>query len=190
MKYFYVYITLFSLCFISCKADKGVSPESLEKTIRSLKSNEDKRAYLENVFFEYQHFLTEEDIILKSDGSDSEAYKNFIIKKSKEEEIYLSKIGKYFEVFGYPSRTELGQYASIAPLIVYFYATNDKGFQKEDFKYFYGAYKFKDIPEEYFLEYIKAFYESNTGKIYSKTEKYLSPEEEIYVLMDALGYDY
>lgn len=170
--------------------DNGVSPEDIEKTIRSLDSNDDKRTYLETIFFEYQHYLTEEDRILKSEGSASETYINFIKRKSKEEEIYISKIATYFDILGYPSRTELGQYASIVPLIVYFYATHNKGFRKDHFKYFYGAYKFKDIPEEYFLEYMKAFYEANTGNIYTKTEKYLVPEQEIYAIMDLMDYDY
>lgn len=190
MKGLYLYIIVILISLTSCKIDNGVSPESIKKTIQSLDSNDDKRTYLETMFFEYQHFLNEEDIILKSEGSASETYAKFIEQKSEAEEVYLTKVAQYFEIFGYPSRTELGQYASIVPLIVYFYATNNKGFRKDHFKYFYGAYKFKDIPEEYFLEYMRAFYEANTGKKYTKTEKYLTPESEIYAIMDLMEYDY
>lgn len=186
----HIAILFFVLSLFSCKTESGYSKEELQKSIQDLKSKEDKRAFLEKIYFDYQLIMAEEEKIHKIYGPNSKEFADYRVEKSESEDRYLEMISIYFEEYGYPNRTELGQYASIVPLIVYFYATKLKGFRKDHFKYFYGAYKFKDIPESHFLAYMQSFYEAHNGKKFIVSEKDTTPEREIYAIMDAMNYEY
>lgn len=174
---------------LCCKSEFNVDKESIEKQIESLQSIEDKKKFLENVFYEYQLILTEEEQIIRQYGYDSEEIKEFYNSKTEKDNFYISHIDVFFDKYGYPNRSELGQYAAIVPLIVHFYASNNLGFKKEHFKYFYGAFKFNDIPAEYFLAYLNEYYEFNVGKTFTK-KKSMDVTEEIYAIMDAMNIDY
>jgi len=133
--------------------------------------------------------LTEEEQVVRQFGYDSPEYEKQQNQKAKKDDYFLNSTVGYFNTFGYPERSKLGQYASIAPLIVHYYAAENKGFKKEHFKYFYGAFKFNDIPQEYFLAYLQSYYEFNEGKTFLKKNK-MGVSEEIYAIMDALDIDY
>jgi len=185
----YIALVFFLCTFQFCKTDSTIDIKSISEQINTLKSIEDKRAYLENIFFDYQLILNEEEKIIRQYDSDSPEYLEYYKKKSNKDQFYISSIEIFFEAYGYPRRSELGQYATIAPIIVHFYATDNKGFERHQFKYFYGAYKFNDIPENYFLAYMQGFYEANEGRAFMKN-KSMTAAEEIYAIMDAMGYDY
>jgi hypothetical protein len=173
----------------SCKTENNLDKESITKKIESLTSTDKKKAFLENIFFEYQMILSDKERTIKQYGNDSPEFAKSQKSKAEKDDYFLTAIATYFEKYGYPSRSALGQYASIVPLIVHFYASDNKGFKKEHFKYFYGAFKFNDIPKEYFLAYLNGYYQFNEGDTFVKN-KQMSVSEEIYAIMDAMNIDY
>ncbi|NNE14875.1 MAG: hypothetical protein HKN51_07845 [Saprospiraceae bacterium] len=183
-------IILSILSFVSCKSDARIEKVNVQAEISALKSNDLKTEYLENIFYEFQNILNEEDFTIRKFGQNSEEHISFIKKKVKEEKIYLDRVEAYFNTYGYPSRTTHGQYAAIAPLVVYFYASENKGFKKEHFKYFYGAYRFNDIPSDFFLAYLRVFYEIENGKTFNLQKNMESVDDEIEEILSSMGYEY
>jgi hypothetical protein len=179
-----------SLCLAifcsGCIFDNTPNKEKIHKEVQELASLEEKKEYLENVLIEIQSFEERREARRFSVDYDAEALND------EKDMIYLKgfySISSYFEEYGYPSRAELGQYAAFAPYAVVFFSEDSRFIREEQFKYFYGAYRFNDLAEEVFLNYLLIYYEKLVGKNY-RLDRRADVQENIHAIFDELNVDY
>lgn len=193
LKLYKTYSLLLTVCltaflFSSCRSDT-LTNEEIQLQIDALKSIDQQKSFLEEMLNNYQFILEKESELKKQGQLDSKQYKNLLKDKLRLEKVNLRKIAAYFETHGYPSRTKLGHYASVTPLVCVYYSTLPNAFNKDHFKYYYGAYKFNDIPNDFFLPYLQGLYESEKGKPYNKFVRPENQEEAIEDIMQELGFE-
>lgn len=181
-------VTSFYLAMLcsGCIFDSAPDQSKIQKEVQDLSSLEQKKEYLENVLKEIQTFEEKREASRFSGDYDEDD-----LLKEKER-IYLKSfysISSYFEEYGYPSRAELGQYAAFAPYAVVFFSEDSRLIKEEQFKYFYGAYRFNDLPEEVFLNYLLIYYENQTAKNY-RLDRRADIQQNIHAIFDELGIDY
>jgi len=181
-------VTSFCLAMLcsSCIFDSAPDQNKIQKEVQELASLEEKKEYLENVLMEIQSFEEKREARRFSGDYDNDAL------REEKEVIYLKsfyRISSYFEEFGYPNRAELGQYAAFAPYAVVFFSEDSRFIKEEQFKYFYGAYHFNDLPEEVFLNYLLIYYEKQTERNY-RLDRRADIQENIHAIFDELGIDY
>ena len=172
----------------SCQSEFKVDPERIRDDITSLKTLEDKQEFLENMLYEKQMLNRQEDEAILIHGRDSKEHNKIKKRVEIEERVNLAYISEYFDQFGYPSRSELGQYAAYTPWVVVFHSIDKRGIKEDEFKYFYGAYSFHDLPEDLFLAYLKQIYQKKKNKNFPQ-EGYENVELLIQDMMGDLGYE-
>lgn len=183
-------LMLFFIVFIyACLGDGMPSQKEVEQEVQTLTTLELKRNYLEDILYEIQSMQFEEESMLFREDVSEKQTSRFLKRKERLNQINAYKIKSYFDNFGYPSRAELGQYAAFAPLAVVLHNDDLSTLDEEQFRYYYGAYKFNDIPEEFFLSYLKAYYQKVTGKSFPDDPS-LSIAASITNIMDSLRIDY
>ena len=153
-----------------------------------MKSIDDKQIYLETILENLRSLQFEEES-LQFYNPDEKALKLFYKKKEKIQQENAYKISAYFENFGYPSRAELGQYAAFAPYAVIYYSDDASIIDTTQFRYFYGAYKFGDIPEDMFLAYMLAYHQIVKQEEFPEDLR-LSTEDNINNILDSLGIEH
>jgi hypothetical protein len=173
------------LCFCSCEnvQQKGKTP-NYAKEIRKLKTNEDKRAYLEQIMEDDQRVRgTEGAKIMLSYGKRSKEYKAYVKAKLDQDSINLENIETYLNIHGYPGK-ELGEDATSAPWMVIHHA---QGYEtrERNFEIVYGAYLNGDIDDGSMSFYLGRMYQMKFGKLID-LESPFTPEEEINQLIEAL----
>ncbi len=179
----------FALSFSNCFKQNERSKEFLQKEVSALNSLDEKRSYLENVLHSIQEIEYEREVMELGELPDDKEIIAYQEKRAKLQMENMIIIEAYFENFGYPSRPELGQYVALAPFAVVYYSDNTEDIKEEHFRYFYGAYKFNDIPESFFLDYLSSYYRMKTGKQYPVQPKE-SIDYNIHQIFDALSIDY
>ena len=155
---FILSLAVSSFVWMSCMDDGIPSRKELQEEISLLKTLDAKRDYLENILVEMQMSQTREARLRNIEGEESKSFKKHQKEVSKTEKINLEKIDVYFEEFGYPSRAELGQYAAFAPYAVVYHSKYTDVIREEHFKYFYGAFKFNELPEDLYYSYLKLYF--------------------------------
>lgn len=172
--------------FVQCQSEGPRTKEDINSEVSALKTIEEKRAYLEDILDKLQELQLEKERLQFYPESDGEV-ESLNSYASELEAENLLKISAYFENFGYPSRPQLGQYAAVAPYAVIYYSDNPEDIIKEDeFRYFYGAYKFGDIPPDMFLSYLLSYYSKVKGQALSMNAD-IGTTENIKSVLDLLG---
>jgi len=177
------------LFFSSCFTQNERSVISLQEEVLALNNIDKKRSYLEAVLHSIQEIEYEREAMQIGELPEEEEIMAYQKKRDKLQRENMIIMEAYFENFGYPSRPELGQYAALAPFAVVYYSDNKDDIKEEHFKYFYGAYKFNDIPESFFLDYLTSYYTMMTGESYTIQSKE-SIDYNIHQIFDALSIDY
>jgi len=176
------------LVHTGCNSDGQPSREAVLSEVAELESIDDKRLYLESILEQLQALQFEEESLLFS-NADEATLKDFYKRKAAIQETNATKISAYFDNYGYPSRSELGQYAAFAPYAVIYYSDEAEPIDTAQFRYFYGAYTFGDIPEDMFLAYLLAYYRTIKSEDY-REDPTLSAQESIYNVLDTLDIEY
>lgn len=133
-----------------------------------LKTQEEKQNYLEAILSNLQELEFEHEQLRYLDV-ENDAYQSYLRRKAVIQTENTHKISAYFEYYGYPSRPQLGQYAALAPYAVIFYSENlEEAIKPDEFRFFYGAYKYGDIPPDMFLSYLLDYYKVTKGEAIAK----------------------
>lgn len=182
-----VFFIIFQLVLVcSCSMNKTPGPEEIKRQVSALKTLEEKRLFLEKIITEIEALEMKERAARFAGTKELEE-----LAEEKESLNLLNqrKISAYFKAYGYPSRAELGQYAAFAPYAVIYYADKLELLKEDEFKYFFGAYRFNDIPEELFLNYLELYYEKRNGTSF-RIDRRASPVDNIETILDSLGIEY
>ena len=172
-----------------CSQNKSKKLEEIKLEIQELRDLESKKIYLEGILIELQDLQLEEESFRLHIEEGDKSRKEFEDRKREIEEEHYLKISEYFDNYGYPSRAELGQYAAYVPFVVLYYAERDDYYKEDQFKYFFGAYSFNDLPQNMFYTYLYKYYEVIKAEEYEEIEE-LTVEENIHRMMDELGLEY
>ena len=181
-------LLLVSVVFLlsQCKETASVTPEQIEEEVASLESLEKKQVYLERILDRLKSLHLDQDRLLRERGYErvfheslleglwalkndhdkiielsqsDEDVKSFSRYKAEAIAIDLSRISKYFDQYGYPSRPQLGQYAALAPFaLIYYSGDHAKTIVENHFMFFYDGYKYGDVPPDMFMSYLAAYY--------------------------------
>ena len=184
-------VALLSVAMLAfgCSQKNNQKIEDINEEVKSLKDNESRKNYLEGILIELQDLLLEEESRRLHIDAGDKSWKELNDRKAELQEEHFLKISSYFNNYGYPSRAELGQYASYVPYVVLYYSDSDDHYQVDQFKYFYGAYRFNDLPENMFYSYLLRYFEVVQGSEYEERVEE-TMEDNIYRMMDQLGLEY
>ena len=174
-----------SMMFFGCW-EMPPKPAEIAKQVSQLETLEAKKLFLEKIITDIEALEIKEKTMRFSGSEEMEMLEK---EKSNLSLLNQMKISAYFDQYGYPSRAELGQYAAFAPYAVIYYVEGLDALKDDEFKYFYGAYRFNDIPEELFLSYLQLYYEKQIGARY-RLDREVETTDNIEAIMDELGIEY
>ena len=176
-------LALFLFCYACTSA-----PPSIPQQVQQLKTDEDKKAFLEQVHDDDQGVRGGEDaaIILKY-GVDSEEYMAYVQAQWDQDAINLEKVDQYLSQFGHPKKEEVGSKAASTPYLVVHHQT-DVGLRNSYFSILYEAYLNEDIRSSSMCLYLGRTYEFIHRERLQMTSPY-TEEDEINALIEALGLD-
>jgi len=167
---------LLLVALFSCKQTNPQVKTDIDKEIAQLVTDEDKRKFLEGILEDDQKVRNSEgaDLMLKY-GKDSKEYMDYAKVQWKQDEINLTKIEKYFEKYGYPSK-ELGSDAIRAPWMVLHHQTDlDK--RNRNFDLLYQAYLEGDLDGGSLSFFLGRTYEFTFGKRLKMENPFTSKDE-------------
>ncbi len=190
MKIRNITIGIFIIFILGCfKKAENPDPNivlEIEKEIEKLKTNDDKKAFLEKVLKDDQKVRDGSDAaIIQEFGYDSKEHLEHTKIMWKQDEINVIKIEKYLEKFPYPKKTELGDDAAMAPWLVIHHSSNI-GLRNKYFEILYQAYLDQNIDDGGFSLYLGRTYDFTFGERL-KMKNPFRPEDEINALIKALG---
>jgi len=158
------------LSLISCKNSEHPEESKINNEIQSLDSNEQKTAYLENIYKQDQNDRN-------GNVSSSVMYTNDLAR--------LARVKAYINAYGYPKRKVLGgPSADVIYLVFHHIATNET--KREYFPIFYRAMLDKEISKET-LAFFLGRYQNDVNGAWIDFDRPFTTEEEIDTLVFALG---
>ena len=177
---------LILILMFGCNLKNNVKEPKLDVSTLKLETLEDKKNYLEKILEDDQKFRGSQDseIMLKY-GKDSDEFRKFIQKRSNQDSINLSKIEKYFEIYGYPNKNELGEIAAFTPWAVIHHA-NTYEERERNFQKLYEAYLNKNIDDASISRFLGRMYRIKNGELL-RMEGPFKSEDEINQLINKLN---
>lgn len=151
MKYIFLFICVVQL--ISCKSEDQIITEQITATVQALKDNEQKRAFLESIFDKHIDMRLKETKAWNQFGRGSDEYESLVSDHRSEDLILAEKIDIYMNTYGYPSIMQLGQKSAVIAIAHLTYV-DDIYMLRDNFNYFFDAYKFNDITDDLFYDYL------------------------------------
>ena len=150
------YFTLLGLCI---RCDIAVDKKPIQEEIYALKTVDDKRVYLENIFEDDQEMRRDgqSTLISLKYGSQSKEHLEFVETMNTLDRLNLQKIEAYLEKYGHPIKKELGEIASLTPWVVIHHSSTYEE-RERNFKYLYNSYKNEDIEESHFSMFLDRMY--------------------------------
>ncbi len=138
---------------ISCKSEDQARMENITKAVNALKSNDDKKEYLEAIFEKHIDNRMSETQAWNTYGRNSDEYIELKSNNRADDLVLADKISAYLNTYGYPSIMKVGQKSAVIPIAHITYL-DDKDLLEKNFNYFYDAFVFNDITEDLFFEYL------------------------------------
>lgn len=157
----YMRTIIFFISFIqllACKSENKIISERISTEVSTLQTNDDKKAFLEEIFREHVDNRLSETEIWNKDGRGpkgrgSEEYQEKVEANRAEDLILAEKLHVYLNSYGYPSIMKMGRKAAIIPIAHMTYVDDDQ-MLADHFTYFYDAFKFNDITSDVFYDYL------------------------------------
>lgn len=170
--------------FSSCKLPQQSKPY-WAKEIENLKTIEDHKSFLDNLFQADQKLRQGQDFsIMLEHGRESEEYNKFLIEFIEQDSINLLKTEKYLKEFGYPNKDEVGELEAYAPWAVIHHSAKFATLKK-NFHYIYNAFKNGSIDESSISLYLNGMYEIKYRNRFHTNGKF-DVQEEIDSLIKVL----
>jgi len=178
-------LLLIAILILGCSQFKKNENLKIENEIIGLKTNNDKKKYLEKILIDDQKVRGNEsqEIILKY-GYGSKEYLDYNRKQKKTDKLNLLKIEKYLSTYGYPNK-ELGKKAVTTPWIVIHHSQDYKT-RERNFDKVYKAYLNEDIDYNAMSLYLGRMYLIKNGKSLNMKSPF-KPEDEINELIKELN---
>lgn len=175
------------LVFAACWAcDRPQHQQALiTQEVQQLKTNKQKRAYLEQIMKDDQAVRGEEGSnLMLAYGKDSEEYMDFVKTQWAQDELNLKKVEAYFAAYGYPDQRDVGRDAGFAPWLVIQHCT-DPGTRNSFFEILYEAYLDKKLRDTEITFYLNRTYDFLFDERLVLENPYTT-EDEINKLVTAL----
>jgi len=175
---------LFLLIFFSCQTEEQTNkPLTLE--IQFLKSDADKKTYLEEIFKTDQSLRQgQTSEIIQTYGKASQQYQKFIADFDRTDSLNLVKVEKFIKHFGYPNPEKLGELAAQTPWAVIHHARSYETRVKH-FKTLQKAYQDGHIDSGAFSLFLERIYNLKFRQRYIIEGKY-NPQNQIDSLIKLL----
>ncbi|MFD2563837.1 hypothetical protein [Aquimarina rubra] len=158
------------LMITSCNQKYEIKEEVIQE-IASLKTDEQKRFFLEEIYKKDQQTRKDVTAIEVKYGYDSKEGKEAMLKAMKDDASNLKKIELYLEKYGYPSIAKHGERATRAPYIVIHHSGTIETKNKY-FDYLYKAYKSGDLNPGSFSFYLERLHRMKFGKRFTLPNPY------------------
>jgi len=186
LKNLLINLSLLSLFLIGCKEEIKIDYATIEKEIEGVKTIDDKRNYLELIFKEDQKVRGSHgsEIMIKH-GVNSKKYNEYVKKQIIQDAINLVKVEKYFEKFGHPISTEVGEIATVTPWTVIHHAQTYQE-RERNFEIFYKAYLNGNLDAGAISMFLGRMYEMKNRKRFQMKNPY-KPEDKINELIKKLN---
>ncbi|NNF36634.1 MAG: hypothetical protein HKN68_21205 [Saprospiraceae bacterium] len=180
-----IFIFIFLLATFACKQKKVSESSKIENEILQLKTNEEKKLYLEEIMMDDQRVRDSEisAALMLRYGKDSKEHMDYVRAQWKQDEINLKKIENYLEIHGNPGK-EMGSDATAAPWMVIHHAQGYEA-RERNFEAVYGAYLKGDIDDGAISFYLGRMYDIKYGERLDMESPYTA-EDEINLLVKEL----
>lgn len=178
----YIFLLICAAQLISCKSDDQVMTEQITTTVQSLKDNEEKRVFLESIFDEHIELRLKETEVWNQYGRGSDEYESIKSDHRSADLIHAEKIDIYMNTYGHPRIMQLGQKAAVIPIAHMTYV-DDSYMLRDNFSYFYDAYKFNDINDDLFYDYLIKLLNTPAHERRQLAREYESKSQIIPVLL-------
>lgn len=180
------FMFIISSLFVSC-SEQNHTNVFLEE-VSQLSGPEEKRQYLESIFRDDQKVRGSEgaEIMIKY-GDKSKEYDAYVLRRFDQDAINLQKVEAYFEVYGHPDISELGELASATPMTVIHHA---QGYdvRVRHFETLYGAYLDGHLDDGDMSFYLGRMYQIKFHKRHEMDGPF-NPDDELNTLINLLGLD-
>ncbi len=178
-------LLLLSLLYIGCSGNSNDGDAIIAHEIIKLKTDEDKKRYLEKILEDDQQVRGSkgQELMLKY-GKDSKEHMDYIKAQWEMDKINLLKVEKYLEIHGYPNK-DFGDLATTTPWMVIHHA---QGYdtRERNFEIVYEAYLNGDIEDGAISFYLGRMYEMKNRERLIMQNPYKS-EDEINKLIKELN---
>jgi len=181
------FLTLFLLFIFSCQVVDN-SADELDVQLAALKSDADKKNYLEEIFKEDQKYRQGQSAqILQQYPKTSQRYLEFMRKFDTNDSLNLAKVERYLTTFGYPNIEKHGELAAQTPWAVIHHCP-DYEKRAAHFKTLHKAYKDRNIDGGAFSLYLERMYSSKFRQQF-RIEGNYQPQVMIDSLIEILNLD-
>ncbi len=181
-----IYMLLIFL-FLGCKNQNESIIKDFSKEIEQLKTDEQKRLFLESISEADQAIRKKSrEAALKDNNKDSVKAEMHTKMKEVDDE-NLQKIELYLKRYDHPTIDKHGDKACGAPWIVIHHSRTVKA-RERNFKYLYKAYSNGDLKPSSFSMYLNRYHSHKFGKRFTLPNPYRE-EDMIKALIEQLGLD-
>ncbi len=175
---------LLLLIFFSCQTTEQ-NNDSTDSEFQFLKTDTDKRNYLEEIFKTDQSSRQGQGSeIQQIYGKTSPEYQKFIKNSDRIDSLNLVKVESYVKHFGYPNPKRLGEIAAQTPWVVIHHARNYED-RLRNFKSLQKAYQNGHIDSGAFSLFLERMYNYKFRQRYIIEGKY-NPQNQIDSLIKLL----
>ncbi|WP_378180951.1 hypothetical protein [Aquimarina sp. SS2-1] len=161
---------IITLTITSCNQKDKIKEELIQE-IASLKTDEQKRLFLEEIYEKDQQTRKDVTEVEIKFGFESNERKEALLKAMKDDASNLKKIELYLEKYVYPSIAKQGERATRAPYIVIHHSGTIETKNKY-FDYLYKAYKSGDLNPGSFSFYLERLHRMKFGKRFTLPNPY------------------
>ena len=162
--------------------------ETIREQVSSLKSDTERKEFLESIFKLDQQVRTHISNIVQEEGYKSKQHKNALRAMDSVDTNNLYSIKLYLQTFDYPNKSSLGDIASYTPLLVFHHKSSWNEF-KEYYQYFRFAHSEGNISTKQLLSALERKHDKIFNKRYSKPQTPINQEEILTDITKVLGLD-
>ncbi|WP_194851434.1 hypothetical protein [Nonlabens antarcticus] len=160
------------LLLISCQNNTS-KPASIATTKQfpALEGQDDKTAFLQEIFDADQSIRTQSNEIKEKYGVDSDEDIEFAKSINAVDDANLEKIGWYLEKYDYPDMKIYGETISLTPALVVHHSI-DKNVRRTFYPKFKSAYDNGLLKPDFFALYLGRIYEIENGSYFRMKSPY------------------
>ncbi len=173
------------LAFTACESGGSGKYAAIDKELKALETNEQKRSYLTKILVIDQQFRKGQEDELRVKGIDTKEYKDFMDNRSKLDRENYKKIDRYIEMYGHPKPFDVSLNLTAVPITVIEHG-GDFDEQSKHFSVLFQAFKKGYFTNYIFVKYLQKMHHLKFGK-YHKMKSPYTEEEQIEELQRVLG---